>query len=93
MYLLSSVEFLCLAWRNDALWFLCPVFKSFSVRPMYVSVVLLSLRLVTSRKMIICLFASMFIRSLLSFKMWHISFLMFSVSLGVGLVMASLSSQ
>ena len=42
--LLSSVEFLCLAWRNDAVWFLCLVLKSFSVSPMYVSVVLLSLR-------------------------------------------------
>ena len=35
--LLSSVEFLCLAWRNDAVWFLYLVLKSFSV-------VLLSLR-------------------------------------------------
>ena len=42
--LLSSVEFLCLAWRNDAVWFLYLVLKSFSVSPMYVSVVLLSLR-------------------------------------------------
>ena len=42
--LLSSVEFLCLAWRNDAMWFLYLVLKSFSVSPMYVSVVLLSLR-------------------------------------------------
>ena len=42
MCLLSSVEFLCLAWRNDAVWFLYLVLKSFSV--MYVSVVLLSLR-------------------------------------------------
>ena len=33
--LLSSVEFLCLAWRNDAVWFLYLVLK-------YVSVVLLS---------------------------------------------------
>ena len=41
---LSSVEFLCLAWRNDAVWFLHLVLKSFSVSPMYVSVVLLSLR-------------------------------------------------
>ena len=39
MYFLSSVEFLCLAWRNDAVWFLYLVLKSFSVRPMYVSVV------------------------------------------------------
>ena len=37
-------EFLCLAWRNDAVWFLYLVLKSFSVSPMYVSVVLLSLR-------------------------------------------------
>ena len=44
--LLSSVEFLCLAWRNDAVWFLYLVLKSFSVSPMYVSVVLLSLRVV-----------------------------------------------
>ena len=43
--LLSSVEFLCLAWRNDAVWFnLYLVLKLFSVGPMYVSVVLLSLR-------------------------------------------------
>ena len=34
--LLSSVEFLCLAWRNDAVWFLYLVLKSFSVSPMYV---------------------------------------------------------
>ena len=44
MYLLSSVEFLCLAWRNDAMWFLCLVLKSVSVSPMYVSEVLLSFR-------------------------------------------------
>ena len=44
MCLLSSVEFLCLAWRNDAVWFLYLVLKSFSVSLMYVSVVLLSLR-------------------------------------------------
>ena len=42
--LLSAVEFLCLAWWNDAVWFLYVVLKSFSVSPMYVSVVLLSLR-------------------------------------------------
>ena len=42
--LLSSVEFLCLAWRNDAVWFLYLVLKSFSVSAIYVSVVLLSLR-------------------------------------------------
>ena len=42
--LLSSVEFLSLSWRNDAVWFLYLVLKSFSVSPLYVSVVLLSLR-------------------------------------------------
>ena len=42
--LLSSLEFLCLVWRNDAVWFLYLVLKLFSVSPMYVSVVLLSLR-------------------------------------------------
>ena len=42
--LLSSVEFLCFVCRNDAVWFLYLVLKSFSVSPMYVSVVLLSLR-------------------------------------------------
>ena len=47
--LLSSVEFLCLAWRNDAVWYLYLVLKSFSVSPMYVSVVLLPL-LVTGRQ-------------------------------------------
>ena len=46
----------------------------------------------TSRKLIICLLASMVMRSPLSLKMWHISFLMFSESLGVALVMASPSS-
>ena len=45
MCLLSSVDFLCLVWRNDAVWFLYLVLKSFSVSPMYVSVVLLFLRL------------------------------------------------
>ena len=44
MCLLSSVELLGLAWRNDGVWFLYLVLKSFSVSPMYVSVVLLSLR-------------------------------------------------
>ena len=29
--LMSSVEFLCLAWRNDAVWFLHLVLKLFSV--------------------------------------------------------------
>ena len=42
--LLSSVEFLCFVCRNDAVWFLYLVLKSFSVCLMYVSVVLLSLR-------------------------------------------------
>ena len=42
--LLSSVEFLCFVCRNDAAWFLYLVLKSFSVSLMYVSVVLLSLR-------------------------------------------------
>ena len=42
--LLSLVEFLCLACWNDAVWFLYLILKSFSVSPMYVSVVLLSLR-------------------------------------------------
>ncbi|XP_068733020.1 uncharacterized protein [Montipora capricornis] len=37
MCLLSSVEFLCLAWRNDAMWFPCRVLRSVSVSPMYVS--------------------------------------------------------
>ena len=36
------VEFLC-AWRNDAVWLLYLVLKSFSVSPTYVSVVSLSL--------------------------------------------------
>ena len=31
MCLLSSVEFLCLAWRNDAVWFLYLVLNSFSM--------------------------------------------------------------
>ena len=47
---------------------------------------------VTSRKLIICLLASMVMRSPLLLKMRHISFLMFSVSLGEALVMASPSS-
>ena len=47
--LLSSVEFLCLAWRNhDTVWFLYLVMKSFYGSPIYVSVVLLSLRLTVS---------------------------------------------
>ena len=41
--LAGLVEFLCLASRNDAVWFLYQVLKSFSVSPMYVSMVLLSL--------------------------------------------------
>ena len=48
---------------------------------------------VTSRKLIICLLASMVMRSPLLLKMRHISFLMFSVSLGEALVMASPSSR
>ena len=47
----------------------------------------------TSRKLIICLFASMVMRRPLLLKMRYISFLMFSVSLGVALVMASPSSR
>ena len=42
--MLSSEEFLCLAWRNDRVWFLYLVLKSFSVSPIYVWVALLSLR-------------------------------------------------
>ena len=42
-----------------------------------------------SRKLIICLLASMVMRSPLLLKMRHISFLMFSVSIGVALVMSS----
>ena len=48
---------------------------------------------VTSRKLIICLLASMVMRNPLLLKMRHISFLMFSVSLGVALVIASPSSR
>ena len=40
----------------------------------------------TSRKLIICLLASMVMRRPLLLKMRHISFVMFSVSLGVTLV-------
>ena len=47
----------------------------------------------TSRKMIICLLASMVMRRQLSLKMRHISFLIFSVTLGVTLVMASPSPR
>ena len=47
----------------------------------------------TSRKLIICLLASMVMRSPLLLKMRHISFLMFSVSPGEALVMASPSSR
>ena len=47
----------------------------------------------TSRKLIICLLASMVMRSSLLLKMWHISFLRFSVSLGVALVVTSPSSR
>ena len=47
----------------------------------------------TSRKLIIFVLASMVMRNPLLLKMRHISFLMFSVSLGVGLVIASPSSR
>ena len=47
----------------------------------------------TSRKLMICLLASLVMRSPLLLKMRHISFLLFSVSLGEGLVMASPSSR
>ena len=47
----------------------------------------------TSRNLIVCLFASAVMRSPLLLKMRHISFLMFSVSLGVALVIASPSSR
>ena len=47
----------------------------------------------TSRKMIICLLASMVMRRQLLLKMRLISFLIFSVTLGVALVMASPSSR
>ena len=56
MCLLSSVEFLCLAWRNDAVWFLYLVLKSFSLSPMYVFVVLLSLRVVWLGKLLMVAF-------------------------------------
>ena len=42
--LLTSVEFLRRACRNEAVWFLYFVLNSVSVSPMYVSSVLLSLR-------------------------------------------------
>ena len=48
--LLSSVEFQCFVCWNDVLWFLYLVLKSFSVSPMCVSVVLLSLRVTVARK-------------------------------------------
>ena len=55
---------------------------------------MLRLRLnVTSRKLIICLLASIVMCNLLLLKMRHISFLMFSVPLGVALVIASASSR
>ena len=41
--LVSVVEFLCFVCQNDVVWFLYLVLKSFSVSPMYASVVLLSL--------------------------------------------------
>ena len=43
IYLLSSVEFLCFVWRNDAVCFLYLVLNSFSVSPIYVPVVFLPL--------------------------------------------------
>ena len=48
---------------------------------------------VTSRKLMIFLFASKVIRSPLRLKIRQISFFMFSVSLGVVLVVASPSSR
>ena len=47
----------------------------------------------TSRKLIIFLLASMVMCNPLLLKMRHISFLMFSVFLGVALVIASPSSR
>ena len=47
---------------------------------------------VTSKKLMVCLLASMVIRSPLWLKMRHISFLMFPVSLGVVFETASPSS-
>ena len=47
----------------------------------------------TSRKLMICLLASMVMRSPLLLKTRQISFLVFSVSLGEALVMASPSSR
>ena len=47
---------------------------------------------VTSRKLMVCLFASIVIRGPLSLKMRYMSFLMFSVAFGVASVMASPSS-
>ena len=47
---------------------------------------------VTSRKLMIFLFAAIVICSLLQLKIWQISIFMFSVSLSVVLVVASLSS-
>ena len=47
----------------------------------------------TSRRLIICLLASMVMRRPLLLKMRHISSLIFSVSLGVALVMASPASR
>ena len=45
----ESVEFLCFVCWNDVVWFLYLVLKSFSVSRMYVSVVLLSLRVTVAR--------------------------------------------
>ena len=46
--LLSLVELLCFVCWNDAVWFLYQVFKPFAVSPMYISVVLLSLRVMVA---------------------------------------------
>ena len=55
---------------------------------------MLLLRLkVTSRKLMTCLLASIVMRRPLRLKTRHISFLMFSVSLGVALETASPSSR
>ena len=48
---------------------------------------------VTSRKLMICLLASIVMRSPLLLKIWHIFFLIFSVTLGGEFEMASPSSR
>ena len=55
----------------------------------YCSVVFLFKLKVTSKKLMVCLLASMVIRSPLRLKMRNISFLMFSVSLGMVFEMAN----